>query len=170
MTIPPSLLHAGIVAIREVANVMLLGSLFFMLFVQLPAISEMQSPRARMAMRKTSFGRMFLWCWIGLTLLWATAISEFVIFDGRLPTHTGLAVAVGALFTLFFIIAQFGVYMQALFALEDGNSERAASLNRLLARMLGLEFLLALTVLLLHQLGPAVSGIDLLSMFAPPTA
>jgi uncharacterized membrane protein len=152
----PNLVHAAVVAIREVANLILLGGLFFLLFVQLPAIRRLRSARARLALRKSSFGRMFLWGWLGLGVLWVTAGYDLIAADGKLPAYAGIAAALAALFTLVFLIAQFGLYMQAVIALEDGNAERAAWLNHWLSRVLGLAFLLALSVLLLHQLGPAL--------------
>lgn len=151
-----NLFHAGVVAIRELANLILLGGLFFLLYVQLPAIRRIKSARLRLALRKASFGRMFLWGWVGLAVLWITAGYDLIASDGSLPVHAGIATALAALFTLIFLLAQFGLYMQAVIALEDGNSERAAWLNHWLSRVLRVAFLLALLVLLLHQLGPAL--------------
>jgi uncharacterized membrane protein len=151
-----NLIQAAIVALRELANLLLLGGLFFLLFVQLPAINRVRSPRLRLALRKASFGRLFLWGWIGIVVLWLTAGYEWVRGGGKLPVYNEAAAAVAAFFTLVFLLAQFGIYTQSIIALEDGNAERAAWLNRQLRFVLGFAFLLALTVLLLHQLGPAV--------------
>ena len=160
---PANLIHAAVVAVRELANLVLLGGLFFLLFVQLPAISRLRSARARLALRKASFGRLFLWGWLGLAVLWLTALDDVVTAEGGLPAYSGAATALAALFTLIFLIAQFGLYMQSIIALEAGNAERAAWLNHQLRWVLGLAFLIALTVLLLHQLGPALppDGISL---------
>lgn len=152
----PNLLHAAVVAVREVANLLLLGGLFFMLFVQLPAISAVRSARMRLALRKTSFGRLFLWGWVGLGVLWLTALYDLLTVDGKLPVYSGIAAGLALLFTLVFLLAQFGLYMQSIIALEEGNAERAAWLNHQLRWVLRLAFLLALSVLLLHQLGPAL--------------
>jgi hypothetical protein len=89
-------------------------------------------------------------------VLWITALYDLVAADEQLPVYTSLVGALAAVFTLVFLIAQFALYMQAVIALEEGNPERAAWLNRWLSRVLGLAFLLALSVLLLHQLGPAL--------------
>ncbi|NBC12350.1 MAG: hypothetical protein GVY09_03215 [Gammaproteobacteria bacterium] len=151
-----NLLYAAVVAVREVANVVLLGSLFFLLFVQLPAIARLKSARARLALRKASFGRLFLWGWLGLGVLWLTALYDLLRVDGPLPLHSSAAAALAAVFTLIFIIAQFGIYLQSIIALEEGNSERAAWLNHQLHWVLRFAFLLALAVLMLHQLGPVL--------------
>jgi uncharacterized membrane protein len=163
---PPNLIHAAVVAVREVANLVLLGGLFFMLFVQLPAISRVRSPRVRLGLRKASFGRLFFWGWLGLGVLWLTALYDVVTLDGKLPAYSGIAAGLAALFTLIFLIAQFGLYVQSIVALEQGNAERAAWLNHQLRRVLGLALVLALSVLLLHQLGPALTPPDGLSLQA----
>lgn len=151
-----NLLHAAVVAAREVANLLLLGGLFFVLFVQLPAIARLKSARMRLVLRKASFGRMFLWGWLGLAVLWLTALYDLLQLDAPLPAYSGAALALAALFTLLFLIAQFGLYMQSVIALEEGNAERAAWLNHQLRWVLHLAFLLALSILLLHQLGPVL--------------
>jgi uncharacterized membrane protein len=161
-----NLIHAGVVAIRELANLILLGGLFFLLYVQLPAIRRIKSARLRLALRKASFGRMFLWGWLGLAVLWVTAGYDLIAADGGLPLHASIASVLAAIFTFVFLVAQFGLYMQAVIALEDGNSERAAWLNHWLSRVLRFAFVLALLVLLLHQLGPALIPAEGFS-FAP---
>jgi uncharacterized membrane protein len=151
-----NLIHAAVVAARELANLLLLGGLFFLLFVQLPAISRVPSARNRLALRKASFGSLFLWGWLGIAVLWITAVYDLVMAEGKLPVYSGVAVLLAALFTLVFLIAQFGLYVQSIIALEDGNAERAAWLNHQLRWVLKFAFLLALSVLLLHQIGPAL--------------
>jgi uncharacterized membrane protein len=151
-----NLMHAAVVAAREVANVILLGGLFFLLFVQLPAISRMRSARTRLKLRTASFGRLFLWGWLGLGVFWLTAAYDLVVAGGEAPAYSGIAVALAALFTLLFLFAQFGLYVQSIIALEDGNAERAAWLNHQLRWVLGLALLLAVAALLLHQLAPAL--------------
>jgi len=151
-----NLIHAAVVAVREVANLVLLGGLFFMLFVQLPAIGRIRSPRLRLALRKSSFGQLFLWGWLGLAVLWSAAFYDVVTLNGKLPYYSSMAAALAAVFTLVFLFAQFGLYTQSVIALEDGNAERAAWLNHWLRRVLGFAFVVALAVPLLHQLGPAL--------------
>ncbi|WP_295883722.1 hypothetical protein [uncultured Thiohalocapsa sp.] len=151
-----NLLHAAVAAAREVANLILLGGLFFLLYVQLPAIARLRSARARLALRKASFGRVFLWGWLGLGVLWLTAVYDLLRADGQLPAYSGAAAALAAVFTFIFLIAQFGLYTQSIIALEEGNAERAAWLNHHLRWVLRVAFLLALSVLLLQQVGPAL--------------
>ena len=83
-------------------------------------------------------------------------LYDVVAADDKLPLYATLAAALAGVFTLVFLFAQFGLYMQSIIALEDGNAERAAWLNHWPHRVLGVAFLLALSVLLLHQLGPAL--------------
>ncbi len=151
-----NLIHAAVVAVREVASLVLLGGLFFMLFVQLPAISRIRSARLRLDLRKASFARLFLWGWLGIGVLWTTALYEVFTLDGKLPSYSGMAAALALVFTIVFLFAQFGLYMQSVIALEDGNAGRAAWLNHWLRLVLRVAFALALSVLLLHQLGPAL--------------
>ncbi len=162
-----SLPQVLLVATREIANLVLLGGLFFLLFVQLPAIRRMRSPRVRLALRKASFGRIFAWGWVGLLLLWSTAGYELLSMQTKLPVHTGIAVLLAMVFTLLFLLGQFGLYMQAVIALEDGNTERASWLHRMLGKLLVVAFVLALCSLMFQQLGPAVmSALE----SAPPPA
>ncbi|MGB5834595.1 MAG: hypothetical protein WBG92_21775 [Thiohalocapsa sp.] len=47
------------VLVHEIATLVLVGRLFFMLFAQLPAISGVRSPRTRLRLRRASLVRLF---------------------------------------------------------------------------------------------------------------
>jgi hypothetical protein len=63
---------------------MVLGGLFFLLFVQLSAIQRIRSPWSRLAPRKASFGRVFAWGWGGLLVLWLSAGYEMLSLEAKL--------------------------------------------------------------------------------------
>jgi len=142
---------------HEIARLILVGSLFFMLFVQLPAIASVKSPRVRLRLRRASFKRLFLWGWLGLVLLWLTGAYELLttVNDGLL-LHVRIMALLSAVFTLLFLIAQFGLADEATAALEDGNSERASWLYRRLRFVVSVAFVLALAVVLLDVAGPVL--------------
>ena len=127
----PITLVAATVA-HEIATLILVGSLFFILFVQLPAIASVRSPRARLRLRRASFQRLFGWGWLGLLLLWLTGAYD--------------------------LIANLGLFHEATAAVEDRNSERASWLYRRLRVVVGIAFVLALAVMVLDVAGPAVVG------------
>lgn len=154
----PITLVAATVA-HEIATLILVGSLFFILFVQLPAIASVRSPRARLRLRRASFQRLFGWGWLGLLLLWLTGAYDLLAnLDDGLPTHVRIMAALSAAFTLLFLIAQFGLFHEATAAVEDRNSERASWLYRRLRVVVGIAFVLALAVMVLDVAGPAVVG------------
>lgn len=146
-----------VAVLHELGLLVLAGSLFFVLNAILPAISEVRSPRLRIRLRRGTFRRMFLWGWLGLTLLWATALTQLVIHGhSGWPAHVVVMAGLSLVFTLLFLFAQFALQMQVIVALEDGNSERAAWLLHWLSRVLALALLIALAVVVLDVAGPAL--------------
>jgi len=156
-------LFASLIAsavLHEIATLILVGSLFFILFVQLPAIASVKSPRARLRLRRASFKRLFRWGWLGLLLLWSTGGYELLATSSDVAaTHLLVMAVLSAVFTLLFLLAQFGVLHEAIVALEDGNSERASWLYRRLQTLLAVAFVLAVFVLLLDVAGPTITSV-----------
>ena len=152
---------------HEIATLILVGGLFFMLFVQLPAIASVKSPRERLRLRRAAFEWLFRWGWLGLVLLWLTGAYELLtnVNDG-LPTHVRIMAVLSAVFTLLFLIAQFGLFNEATAAIEDGNAERASRLYRRLHFVVRIAFALALAVVLLDVTGPAMISLDALDLKA----
>jgi uncharacterized membrane protein len=156
---------AASAVIHEIATLILVGSLFFILFVQLPAISRVKSPRARLRLRRASFKSLFRWGWVGLLLLWLTGGYELLATSPDASAlHVRLMAVLSAVFTLLFLLAQFGVLHDAIVALEDGNSERASWLYRRLQTLLAVAFALAVVVMLLDVAGPALAGVEGLTL------
>lgn len=154
--------------IHEIATLILVGGLYFMLFVQLPAIAGVRSPRTRLRLRHASFIGLFRWGWLGLILLWLTAGYELHAAAGGVPAmHLKIMAALSAMFTVLFLLAQFGVFGKAVVALEVGNSERASRHYRRLRALVAVAFVLAVLVMLLDVAGPALipaDGFDLKSV------
>jgi uncharacterized membrane protein len=153
MTLP---LIAAVV-VHEVATLILLGGLFFMLFVQLPAIARLRSPRQRLRVRRASFRRLFRWSWVGLSALWLTGLYELAARESTVPAAQLLATGgFYAAFTGLMLLAQFAVFGQIVVALEEGNAERASWLYRRLRTLLAAAFAIALLLLLLDVAGEAL--------------
>ncbi|QQO54520.1 MAG: hypothetical protein N838_15405 [Thiohalocapsa sp. PB-PSB1] len=156
MSIMPILLFATDV-IHEIATVLFVGGLYFMLFVQLPAIASVKSPRMRLQLRHASFKRLFRWSWLGLVLMWLTgAYHLYLTKPAKLEMYVWIMILLYAIFTLLLLVAQFGVFIDAIMALEDGNSERASWLYRRLRVLIWFAFLLAVALMLLDNTGPAL--------------
>jgi uncharacterized membrane protein len=159
----------AVTVVHEIATLILVGGLYFILFVQLPAIASVKSPRVRLRLRRASFRWLFRWGWLGLVLLWLTGAYDLLTnADGGFPAHVRIMAGLSAAFTLLFLIAQFGLFNEATAAMEDGNSERASWLYRRLRFVVGLASVLALVVVLLDVTGPALiplEGLDLKFLF-----
>ena len=164
--VPARLIAIAVEVVHEIGTLMLVGGLFFLLFVQLPAIRRVKSSRERIYLRQAGFGRLFIWCWLGLLLLWGTAVYDLYATDQPLPPHVALMALLSAVFTLLFLLAQFGIYMQVIISLEDGNAGRASWLQRRLRALLILAFVLALVVMVLDVSG---AGLMPLEGFGLPT-
>ena len=113
--------------------------------------------RVRLRLRRAAFKWLFRWGWLGLVLLWLTGAYELLAnVDGELSMHVRIMGVLSAVFTLLFLIAQFGLANEATAAIEDGNSERASWLYRWLRFVVGVAFVLALVIVLLDVTGPAL--------------
>lgn len=156
-------LPAIVAVAHELGSLILIGSMFLVLAVLMPAIERVRSPRQRLRLRRGVYGRMFLWAWIGLLLLWGTGVAELMLHaDGDLPAHLVLMGVLSLLFMLVFLFAQFGLHVKALVVLEDGNSEHARYLLHRLRPILMLALILAIAVAVLDVSGPGLVPDDLL--------
>ena len=151
------LVHFAVAVAHEIGILMLVGGLFFALFAQMPAIARIRSGRQRTLLRQEAFRQVFLWGWIGLLLLWTTAAYRLLSAVDPLPAYVSAMGLLSAVFTLLFLIAQFGLYVQIVYALEEGGSGRASWLGRRLRTVLSVAFVLALTITLLDVIGPALT-------------
>jgi uncharacterized membrane protein len=151
---------AVLAVIREAGALLLVGSMFLVLAVLMPAVERVRSPRQRMALRRGIYGRMFAWAWIGLLLLWSTGIAELALDQAPLPGHVVLMAALSLLFLLVFLIAQFGLHFRALMVLDDGNSEHARYLLHRLRPILILALIIAVVVTVLDVSGPVLVPSD----------
>ena len=151
------LVHFAVAVAHEIGILMLVGGLFFALFTQMPAIARIRSSRQRALLRQEAFQQVFLWGWLGLLLLWTTAAYRLFAAVEPLPAYVTAMGLLSAAFTLLFLIAQFGLYMQVVYALEEGGSGRASWLGRRLRAVLSVAFVLALTITLLDVTGPALT-------------
>lgn len=146
-----------IAILHQVGLLVLLGSLFFALTAMLPSIAEVRSPRIRLALRHDMYRRLFRWGWLGLLLLWGTSFAHlFVGGHAEWPGYVMLMALLSALFMFLYLFAQFALQFQAMVALEEGNSERAAWLLHWLRRVLGIALVVAVLVAVLDVAGPAL--------------
>jgi len=161
------LLPAAVAVAHEIGSLLLVGSMFLVLAVLMPAIERVRSPRQRLWLRRGVYGRMFVWAWIGLLLLWSTGIAELVLYKGAmLPAHVLVMAVLSLLFTVVFLFAQFGLHIKALLVLEDGNSERARYLVHRLRPVLTLALVIAVAVAMLDVAGSAMMPADLLERWS----
>lgn len=158
----PNLIPASLATAHQVGLLMLCGSLFFMVVAMLPSIARLRSARLRLYLRREAHRRLFTWGWLGLGLLWVTALAQLVVNEqAGWPSHTLLMLGLSVLFTLLFLFAQFGLQLQVVVSLENGNSERASRLQRALSQVLRLALLIAIAVAALDVAGPALVPADL---------
>lgn len=160
---PTAAIPGTVAVIHELGSLILIGSLFLMLVVLLPAIERIRSPRQRLQLRCRLYGRLFLWSWVGLLMLWGAGIGElFLAGEAGLPAHSVLVALLSVLFMALFLIAQFGLHLKALLVLENGNSEHARYLIYRLRPVLFAAFIIAVVVAVLHVSGAALVPADLL--------
>ena len=160
---PTTAVSGTVAVIHELGSLILIGSLFLVLVVLLPAVERIRSPRQRLQLRCRLYGRLFLWSWVGLLMLWGAGIGELLLAgEAGMPAHSVLVALLSLLFMALFLIAQFGLHLKALLVLENGNSEHARYLIYRLRPFLFTALLIAIVVAVLHVSGPALVPADLM--------
>jgi uncharacterized membrane protein len=166
---PTNLLPGLVAVLHELAAVVLIGAMFAVLVVLMPAVDRLRSPRDRLLLRRRLFRRMFAWAWLGLLMMWLTGFAELILVDEVGPhAHLVLMALLSLVLTLTLVLAQFGLLFQVTIAMEDRNSERARwLLNRLRQVLIG-AFVLALTITVLDVAGAILIPEDFFQLLGWP--
>jgi uncharacterized membrane protein len=144
-------------AVHQIGFVILLGSIFFLLFVLRPAARDLATGDERLMVYLRYYKHLFRWAWIALLLLWLSGTGKMLTLDiHNLPPQVGLMAGAGAVTTVLTLLAHFAFYHQMDEAIFEQHWPRAARRGSRVRRVMALNLLIGLMLIVAGVAAPLI--------------
>ena len=152
---PTQIITAVAQALHQLGAVILVGGLFFLLFVLRPVSKATLGVEKRQQLFQHVFRYMLRWQWLALALLWVGGVGQ-ISGLGRPPGAASLLAMVvgGALVTLLTLGAQAASYFLLSERMEDERWGKAAVISSRVRMIMAVNLLLCLILVFFGAAGP----------------
>jgi uncharacterized membrane protein len=152
---PTQIITAVAQAFHQLGAVILVGGLFFLLFVLRPVSKAKLGVEKRQQLFQHVFRYMLRWQWLALALLWVGGVGQISGLE-RAPGAVSLLAMVvgGALITFLTLGAQAASYFFLSERMEDERWGKAAVISSRVRMIMAVNLLLCLILVIVGAAGP----------------
>jgi uncharacterized membrane protein len=152
---PTSLIITTAEAAYQIGALILVGGLFFLLFIVRPVSKETLGVEDRQRLFQLVYRRMHRWQWLGLLLLWAGGIGQrYPLEPSAFSLPVQVMAASGAVVTLLIFGTHAICYFHLSERMEHEHWSKAARISSLVRKIMALNLLLCLLLVLAGVANP----------------
>jgi uncharacterized membrane protein len=158
---PTPLITTTSEAAHQIGALILVGGLFFLLFIVRPVSKETLGVEDRQRLFQLVYRRMLRWQWLGLLFLWAGGIGQlYPLEQSALSLPVQVMAAGGAVVTLLTFVIHAICYFHLSERMEDGHWGKAARTSSLVRKIMALNLLICLLLVLAGVADPYLTSIS----------
>lgn len=152
---PTEPITAAAQALHEIGALIMVGSLFFLLFIVRPITRDALEVGERQVFFVIIYRYLFRWQWLALLFLWISGGWNAHLVGITTPSITvQIMAAGGAAATLLTLFAQTTCYFHLEEPVEDENWARAGRISSHVRKIMALNLFVCLILLLAGAIGP----------------
>jgi uncharacterized membrane protein len=140
---PNQLITAAAQAAHQIGAVILVGGLFFLLFIVRPVSKQTLGVEDRQRLFQRVYQHTLRWQWLALLLLWTGGVGQILSLKmTELSVSIQAMAAGGALITLLTFVIQVICYFHLNERMEEAHWGRAARISSLVRKIMAVNLLI----------------------------